>query len=156
MTICNECRPYIDHLLAEHRRLHAMLLQARSAISEGGSPDRADDSFADVVRVLRNVRQELQHHFAEEEAGGCLEQAVSHCPRLSAELRRIEAEHPEMLNEIDRLIAQALDGEQTVENRLALENEFDDLCRQLHAHEAAENNLLRQGFGANVNGDEED
>jgi iron-sulfur cluster repair protein YtfE (RIC family) len=149
----NECQPYVDHLLAEHRRLHALLRQARSAIIQSGGPDR-DASLADVAATLRHLREELKHHFAEEEVGGCLDEAVSRCPRLSAEARRIESEHPELLHEIDRLIAQALDGDQSVANRIALEKSFSDLCQQLHAHEAAENALLRQGFGTNVNGDE--
>lgn len=148
-----ECQPYIDHLLTEHRRLNALLRQAHANIVQSGGPDR-DASLADVAAILRQVRAELASHFAEEEAGGCMEEAVSRCPGLSAEAERIEAEHPPLLVEFDRLIAQAEAGEPTVESRLALEKMFDDLCRQLHAHEAAENALLRQGFGANLNGDE--
>jgi hypothetical protein len=148
-----ECRPYVDHLLAEHRRLHAMLHQARASIVQSGSPDR-DASAEDIVRILRHIRGELEHHFAEEEAGGCLDEAVSRCPRLSAEVKRIEAEHPELLLEIDRLVAQALDSEPSVAHVVALERGFDHLCRQLCAHEAAENGILRQAFGVNVNGEE--
>lgn len=144
-----ECRPYVDHLIAEHRRLHAMLHQARSSIVHSGGPDR-DVSVDDIVRVLRNIRGELEHHFTEEEAGGCLDEAVSRCPRLSAEVKRIEAEHPELLLEIDRLIAQALDSEQSVAHLVTMQRGFDDLCRQLCAHEAAENRILRQGFGTNL------
>jgi hypothetical protein len=151
----NECRSYVEHLIAEHRRLHRMLRLARASIVESGGPDR-DATSADVARVLRQVREELEHHFAQEEAGGCLDEAVSRCPPLSADAHRIEVEHPQLLNSVDRLIAQALDSDQSVEKRVALERGFDDLCRQLDAHEAAENVLLRKGFGANVNGDEND
>jgi hypothetical protein len=100
------------------------------------------------------VRDELEHHFAEEESGGCMEEAVARCPALSAEADRIEAEHPELLHDVDRLIAQAVDGSHTTEKRVALEEAFDELCRNIDAHEKAENVLLRQGFGANVNGSE--
>ena len=148
-----DCRPYIDHLLAEHRRLHGMLHRARSAIVQSGGPDR-DASLADIVQDLHRIRGELAHHFADEESGGCLDEAVCRCPRLSAEAKRIEAEHPELLLEIDRLIAQALDGDQSVANRIAIERGFDHLCGQLCAHEAAENRILSQAFGVNVNGDE--
>lgn len=130
-----------------------MLRLARTAIVGSGGPDR-DATCADVVRVFRQVREELEHHFAQEEAGGCLEEAVSRCPSLSAEVRRIEAEHPQLLDNVDRLIAQALDCDQSVEKQVDLGRGFDDLCRQLDAHEAAENVLLRKGFGANVNGGE--
>jgi len=150
----SECQPYVDHLMSEHRRLHAMLRQARAAILQSGGPDR-DATLIDVVGTLRHVRAELERHFAEEEEGGCLDEAVSRCPQLSSEAKRIEAEHPELLHEIDRLIAEALDGDQSVASRIALEHAFGDLCQQLHAHEAAENALLQQGFGTNVNGDDD-
>ena len=149
----DECRCYVEHLIAEHRRLHRMLRLARAAIVASRGPDR-DATAADVVRILHQVREELDHHFAQEEGGGCLDEVVSHCPSLSSEARRIEAEHPRLLENVDRLIAEALDCDQSVEKRVALEREFDELCRQLDAHEAAENVMLRKGFGANVNGGE--
>jgi len=150
MRTYDECRCYVDHLIAEHRRLHRMLRLAHSAMIHANVPDH-DATTADIVRVLRQVREELAHHFAEEEGGGCLEEAVSHCPTLSADSRRIEAEHPQLLQSIDRLIAQAKDCDQSVETRIELERGFDEFCSQLNAHEAAENVLLRQGFGANLN-----
>jgi len=147
----DECRCYVDHLISEHRRLHRMLHQAHHAIVGAHGPDK-DACTGDIVRVLRQMRDELAHHFTEEEGGGCLDEAVSHCPTLSAESRRIEAEHPELLAGVDRLIAQALDSDQSVQTRLELVMGFDELRRQLDAHEAAENSLLRKGFGANMNG----
>ena len=154
MRTYDECRCYVDHLIAEHRRLHRMLRSARSAMIHASGPDH-DATTADIVRMLRQVRDELANHFAEEEGGGCLEEAVSHCPTLSAENRRIEAEHPQLLVSIDRLIAQAMDCDQSVDKRIDLERGFDELCSQLNAHEAAENVLLRKGFGANLNGSDQ-
>jgi hypothetical protein len=150
----DDTRPvYVEHMLAEHRRLHAMLRRARSSIMHRGGPDQ-DVRPTDIARELRRIRQELASHFAEEEGGGCLEEAVSRCPRLSAEARSIQARHPELLRDIDSLIAQVEAGEPTLDARIAIEKEFDCLCDRLHAHEAAENDLLRQGFGTNINGDE--
>jgi hemerythrin len=152
MRAYDECRCYVDHLISEHRRLHRMLNQAHHAIV--GAHQLKDDSTGqDVVSVLRQVRGELEHHFAQEEGGGCLDEAVSHCPALSVESHRIEAEHPQLLAGVDRLIAQALDSDQSLQKRIELEVGFDELRRQLDAHEAAENALLRKGFGANVNGE---
>jgi hemerythrin len=135
----------VEHLLAEHRRLHVMLRLARSAILHSGGPDR-NGTPADVVRVLRQVRDAFAQHFADEETSNCLEEVTAHCPELSCQARRIQGEHSELLRDIDRLIAQALDSAQTVEDRVAIEKAFDDLCAQLYAHEAAENELLREGL----------
>ena len=148
----DQSAPYVEHLLAEHRRLHNMLRLARAALRHSAGPDR-DATTADIVRILRQVREEIAHHFADEEAGGCIEEAVSRCPRLSAEANRVQAEHPELLNRLDALIADVLDSGHTVANRIAVQREFDELSQLLHAHEAAENDLLRQGFGVQVNGD---
>jgi hypothetical protein len=149
----NESQCYVQHLVAEHRRLHRMLRSARAAMVASAAPDH-DATCADIVRVLRQVRTELEHHFAQEESGGCLDEAASRVPGLSGEAKRIELEHPRLLENADRLIAQAMDCDQSLVNRLSLERGFDELCRQLDAHEGAENAVLRKGFGVNVNGNE--
>jgi hypothetical protein len=152
MSYYEEHNPYVEHLIAEHRRLHTMLRLARSAILQCGGPDR-DATPEDILRVLTQIRSELAHHFAEEEAGGCFEEAVSRCPGLSAQADRLQVEHPELLRQIDALIAQTLDSRKSFESWLAFERQFDKLCEVLHAHEAAENDLLRRAFGWAVNGD---
>lgn len=153
MRTFDECRCYVEHLIAEHRRVHRMLRQASSTMVQAFRPDH-DATNADIVHCLQLVREQLSHHFSEEEGGGCLDEAVSRCPSLSAEARRIEAEHPVLLARIDGLMAQALDADGSLEKRVTISREFDELCRQLDAHEAAENALLRKGFGANVNSSE--
>jgi len=148
-----DCRCYVSHLIAEHRRLHVLLRHLRMEMAHSLAPDE-QPSFAGVQRVLTKLRQELKHHFAQEDAGGCLDEAVSRCPRLAGEAQRIEAEHPQILAELDRLITQSQKSPPTHPNQLALQHEFDRLCQQLREHEKAENTLLSQGFGVTVNGDE--
>jgi len=148
-----ECRPYINHLLAEHRRLHGMIGRARAAVRQMNGPDQ-DAKLQHVAQTLEQVRAELAQHFKEEEQGGCIEEAVSLCPRLAGGANRIEVEHPQLLAELDRLIAECKDGPEDFATRIAVERDFDELCAQLHAHEAAENALLREAFGSDVNGDE--
>jgi hypothetical protein len=130
------------------------LRHARAAILGSGSPDR-DVPAGQIAETIRRLRMELVHHFAEEEEGGCLDEAVSRCPRLGPDARRIEAEHQELLAKLESLLAQATDGEISVQDRVALEGAFDDFCRQMRAHEAAESDVLRQAFGANINGGED-
>jgi hemerythrin len=146
----DDCRQTAVHLIAEHRRVHRMLNMARAAVGGWGGPYR-DAGLTDVVQVLHHVRRELEHHFADEETGRYLEEVVSRYPQFAAEAHRIESEHPRLIESMDRLIAQAMDCDQSVEKRIALAREFDELCRQLDAHEAAENVLLRKQVELAVN-----
>lgn len=149
----HECRCYVDHLVAEHRRLHMLLRQMRAAIAQSVGPDE-QPSFGEVTRVVKRLRDELKEHFAEEDGGGCLEEAVSRCPRLAGEAARIEKEHPQLLAGIERLLSAVQTLPPTHPNQVAVQQKFDELCNELRAHERAESALLAQGFGMSVNGDE--
>lgn len=141
-----EIRCYVQHLATEHRRLHGILRRLQDSLVYAVGPDEAP-TFIEVVRILGVLRDELTHHFAQEDAGGCLDEAVSHCPRLSAEARRIAAEHPELLADVDRLIAGVQGLEPTSVNQFALQREFAALFHKIRAHEKSEAELLQQGFG---------
>lgn len=142
----DEIRCYVQHLATEHRRLHGILRHLRDSLVYAVGPDEAP-SFSEVVRILVRLRDELARHFAQEDAGGCLDEAVSHCPTLSAEVRRIESEHPQLLAEVDRLVARAKQLEPTTVNQFALDHEFEALFHRLRTHEKSEADLLRQAFG---------
>jgi iron-sulfur cluster repair protein YtfE (RIC family) len=146
-----ESRSYVNHLLSEHRRLHHLLRDARRALAVSG----VRKSPAECVEVLGRVRDELRSHFADEEEGGCLAEAVSRCPSLSAETRAIEAQHPALLMRLDTLIDRISRCDASTECRIETVRDFDDLLRELRSHEAAENNILRRGFGTNVVDDDE-
>jgi hypothetical protein len=130
-------------MLAEHRRLDDLLQKVRDSIVATGETGRLP--MADVVPMLRSVREELERHFAEEEEGGCLDEAVSRLPKLAAEANRIETEHPDLLRQLDALIKTASDRETHAPD--ALEEPFRKLHQQLRRHEAAENKLLKEGLG---------
>lgn len=136
---------YINHLLAEHHRLHKLVHHAAVDF-------RTRPAQVDMVGDLGEIRRELQRHFAEEEEGGCLEEAVSRCPRISPSAEHIKDEHPFLMQELDRLIARA--KTLTEVDREDFVCDFADFCRRLHKHEAEENLLLQQGFGMAVNGDD--
>jgi hypothetical protein len=143
-----EFQPYVNHLSAMHRRLHAILSRIRAQARFDGDGDSA--APAAIAADMKSVRTELVVHFCEEEQGGCLEDAVSRCPRLSSDVKRLEKEHPLLVAELDGLIAQFVDQPQTLAARLDIERRFDEFCENLEAHEAAENAVLRAAYGANI------
>ena len=142
MSNVDECRAYVVHLRIEHRELHGALQR----IKHGWTDANAEYDLPIVVQELRDLRTRLAEHFAEEEGGGCMEEAVGRCPRLGQEADRIEREHPALLAELDEIIARtqlALELGQTNQNHQT----FRDFAQKLFAHESAENHILEVAFG---------
>ena len=92
---CGE-RSYVEHLLAEHRRLDQLIRNALATLPAWEEAESAT-FLPGMIAGLAAIRAELVHHFREEEAGGCLEEAVARCPGLSAEVADTQAEHAMLL-----------------------------------------------------------
>src|SRR5207237_1194293 len=94
-TGCGEYA-YVEHLLAEHRRLEQLIHRTLAALPAWESADTSG-WLPRMIEGLKAIRQEAANHFREEELGGCLEEAVAHCPSLSSEFTRAEKEQQELL-----------------------------------------------------------
>jgi hemerythrin len=143
----------VQHMLAQHRAHDAMLCDARAAVLGCRSPD-VDARPGDIAAVLRRLRIDIARHFREEDEGGCLEEATLRVPALSAEAQRIESEHAELLALLDDLVAQAEAPRWSVRALEVFEQTFEEFYQRMRAHEAAENELLRKGFGAALDAEE--
>jgi hypothetical protein len=101
----------------------------------------------ELTCTLADLRGELERHFSEEEAGGCLEEAIAQRPSLGHEATRLERQHPLLLADVERLIAalrSAPSGTTTLDR---MEADFHNLAKQLHTHEHAETSILEESFG---------
>jgi hypothetical protein len=150
MRQLEECRTYADHLRSEHRQIQKQVrgVEIDLAALQDGAPSAALRS--DLVQL----RERLAHHFAEEEGGGCLEEAVSQCPCVASQADTLLHEHPALLHELDEVIAELRRGE-SQERLEEIRLKFERLCRKLLAHEGAENHVLHRAFGVSVNGEGE-
>lgn len=129
---------YLTHLRAEHRELDERLRRIeREWTSE---PTKA---IRQLIRDLQALRRDLAHHFEEEDSGGCLEEAVSRQPSLGHEVDRLGREHPELLAKLDQLIDTLTKPDEAKEECLR----FAEL---LHDHEAAEDRILEESFGIDL------
>ena len=136
---------YVDHLLHEHGRLNQRLLEIGHEVAKLSDAGHPTDSLAHLAQRLADLRQELQTHFAEEEAGGCLEEAVNRCPSLGVDCKAIVAEHPLLDRMLEQLLVQTHNLAVTPAD---VQREYRAFAEKLHAHEAAENRLLQTAFGA--------
>lgn len=141
----DNCLPFVEHLHCEHRRLNGVVQQILHAI-QAWKENR--ESAAHVQQQLELLRNELRHHFAEEEGEGCLEEAVAHRPSIAGEMRTVQHEHGVLNSELDRIIAQVSAAVPTATEAEKLEQEFLAFTKRLRIHEAAENRILQAGFGS--------
>jgi Hemerythrin HHE cation binding domain len=145
MNDAENCHAYVEHLQHEHGRLHRLLLEIGHEVAAASGACQPADVIAHLEQRLTDLRRQLQTHFAEEESGGCLEEAVTRCPSLSEDCKAILAEHPLLDKVLEQLLAQARDKSVSGAD---LQRDYGTFAKKLHEHEAAENRLLQMAFGA--------
>lgn len=149
---------YVNHLRMEHEHLQRSVQAVDAEL-------RQEEVVAEkLVPPLEALAGELSHHFAEEETGGCLDEAVSVCPSLSPQAERLKAEHAELREAAECMVQK---GRASVSERaqngtapdgtiFQLREMFADFARRLLTHEHTESEIMRQAFGIADNGESYD
>ncbi len=145
MRNIDDCRPYVEHLQEEHRRLDRVVREVQATLAESIPSQRGTQ---EIVQRLSSLRDELDRHYTEEEQGGCLEEAECRCPSVAPEVQRVEGEHDALRQEMDRLVTMARTLQGLAPDLVELAQQFDLFAARLKKHEAAENRIIVYGFGA--------
>lgn len=140
------CVAYADHLRAEHRELHQHLRGLQKELKQVTTRRVDGPLLARLTDAVRQIRDELTHHFAEEDSGGCLDYAVSLMPRLAPEAQALEHEHPSLLREINDLFGELLVARPGELKVAAVRARCDTFIARMLAHEMRENSLVERGF----------
>jgi iron-sulfur cluster repair protein YtfE (RIC family) len=138
----------LGHVLAEHRDLFHLLLSVRSALANAGPP--TPDRRSEVLDSMHHLRDHLADHFAKEEQGGFLEEAVARIPRLSAAVQSILGQHPLLLANLDRVIE---DLEASPDDSVAwvrANHDFEAFSARMTAHERSENAVVQSGYNEDL------
>jgi len=134
----------LEHLLAEHRELHARLLALRADFARPLSPDAA--GLEALRSRLLGLREHLARHFAQEEHGGHLEESIARIPRLSLAARAVVAEHPRLLADLDALLERLAVRDIRDASWTSAADAFATFTERLLDHERNENDVLQQGY----------
>ncbi len=155
MALMNRSDPVIlGHLLAEHRDLFHLMHSVQLAFAMAGPP--SPEHRADVLEALHHLREHLGDHFAQEELGGFLEEAMTRMPRLSAAVRSIVAQHPALLAELDRVIDELTTVEKPggfaagAKSWSAAVHAFEAFAANMAAHERSENMVVQEGYNEDL------
>ena len=136
-----ECKPFLDHIAAEHRQLRRALQDIDKWLRDHW---KATDTTV-VRQRLAELRGHLERHFSEEENEGCLEEARCRVPALSPQVVELQHEHPQLLKIVDEVIRRLDVGSPGVTQEVG--QAFSRFVQRMEGHEAAETSVLRQAFG---------
>lgn len=137
----------MGHILAQHRELHGQLLAVKACLSDPGPWDAGRAAAARTA--LAALRDHLRCHFAQEEAGGFLEESITRVPRLAAAAQHVMAEHPVLLGELDGLI-ETLDAPDSAGARDRVADGCERFMQHMHEHERSENAIVQEGYNEDL------
>jgi len=139
-------RAYVIQLESEHDRLHKTADRIEGDWRTYLHRKTAANS-EQLLSDLRSLRAELGMHFAAEEAGGCLDEAISHQPCAGRKADLLEHEHPVLLAELDSVIERL---QLAPEQSARLHKEFQSFVQRLKSHEQAEMLLVATALGVSA------
>jgi cell division septum initiation protein DivIVA len=136
-------RARLHELRSQHQSLKALLLSLEEAIAHCAAHPSSEASAAALRRVTE-LEIQLPAHFAFEEAGGYLADALSAAPRLSRQASQLLGDHDHLRHQLAEFVARAQraqpGGWSSLSHRM---HELSDALRQ---HELEENRLLRDAL----------
>jgi len=145
---------YVAAVRADHRHQGSLVHHVRSALASGASSNWDQASVQQILASLDEIHQHLEQHFAREEEGGYLEEALVHAPRLKSQAAELMAEHPLLLKKFGELVAAAKSGKKGQPQWPLLASDLSKAIDELVRHEMGENQLLQDAFAADLNLDE--
>ena len=141
-----ECQGLVSYMRADHERIHKLVAAVRRAMRPSVTGSQRGDP-AEVRERLATLLAQLRRHFADEEEGGVMEEAICFCPSLSHEATVLADDHPVLLRSLERILVRL--NETPIRPRVTAEEEalVDQFASQLREHEAAENRLFSLALG---------
>jgi hypothetical protein len=141
--------PYLEQALAEHRQVHRAISELERRLACPVEGDEAAQ-FEAAIAALRRLAALLREHFAREEEGGYLEEAVSCAPCIARQAVRLQRQHGQFVQLVDRILDRATRAKPCRKAWVQLAHDFGRLARRIDAHEAAENQILAKAFNVAI------
>jgi ABC-type transporter Mla subunit MlaD len=133
---------------AEHQELRRLLHALQPAL--GSDHPWSRESARELQARLQDLETCLQRHFAQEESGGYLEEALALAPRFSAQASRLLAQHAELLGKLRQALEQAFAAVESPAAWQDLQFKTTTFIKELLAHEADENKIVQRAFNTDL------
>lgn len=142
--------PFLERALSEHDELHHVVEKLQDWLHAEPAAEVTCEMVAQARDRLASLRGMIGKHFAQEEEGGYLEEAISHAPALAAPAAGLQRQHAELLRLADRMLRQANENYPPDVAWASMQTSLDQFAVKLLSHEAAENMLLGRAFNEDL------
>jgi hypothetical protein len=146
----HEMNPFYVQAVAEHRELHAAVELIRKSLVARNEQEVDAKDVKLALCEIRCLRDKLDRHFAQEEEGGYLEEAVGRLPQVAPQADNLQRQHGALLKLANLMLADAEAEKDAAHAWRKLRTDYDAFAKRLHAHEAAENVLLQRAFNEDL------
>jgi predicted nuclease with TOPRIM domain len=141
---------YLKELEGEHFDFERAIRMVRQALAEAGEQQWKQPAIENVVDCLRNLRCCLKAHFAQEDIGGYVEEALALAPHLSSKGERLCRQSRALYERVERLTHDAEKLQRADSKWPELQQRFENLAAALLAHEKAELELVQAAFNEDL------
>jgi hypothetical protein len=132
---------HVEEALDEHRECMMLVAELEACLDR--RPEPAKEWVAAVQDCLGRLRGALSEHFKDETEGWLYREMPLRRPRFAPALERLEAEHPEILADLDVVAKKAGSLNDPERHHLReLAGHLQLLTARLRRHEAEENEIL--------------
>lgn len=130
---------------------HECLKRDLGVIRENITREAAAENFAEwrleFMWRLRDFKNHLLKHFDLEEEGGFMSEILQQAPEAANQVKKLEAEHGEILSRLDGILADLKGMEVKEPSRLEdIRHRVLQWIALMHAHEETENKLIQKVY----------
>ena len=136
----------LRELDAQHRSLSAVFTALVARVQQIAEHENRDDADSELLRLIAEVEQFLPAHFAFEEAGGYLSDALAIAPRLSKRAALLQRDHRKFTARFAMLAALARDPKKTIASWELIVIAIREFTEELRQHEQDEDRLIQEAF----------
>lgn len=137
-----EDNPFFERAWHEHRELNRSIHELEQCFALAPL-EATPQSCREAAAQLQRLRDHLAAHFAQEEEGGYLEEALSRVPRFGPQAAVLERQHAPLLARLDALVQRVCQTQQAIEGWPQLAADFRGFVQSLLEHEIAENRIVQ-------------
>jgi len=127
-------------VLGEHAHLHTIVAELRELLAR--LDGKGTNSESDSQRLVHELYDKLEKHFAAEESEGYFGTLVAESPALASTVEHLLSEHREFLVTVRRLLDLSASAKYRAEFAVTLSG----FLARFEVHEHAENRLLQEFF----------